>query len=478
MDYQQPTDIDEMGKPRHKMHGKRGTFMEHWNQAGVRSDYIWQLSGNAVIRGYQRRGIKASDFDFETVQTNDRTSPRIEIPRVVVETLKTDIKTLNAQDIAIFWRLFGQHRHHGIEDATATISMQALKDFLGVEHRSRIIKSLQKLTSLQMSIHVNQFGAHGRVSMPMLEMLEIDGEIVTFGMPKVLRDAVGHSRDYGWVDINAIAKFRSKYTTALYIKASFEAGKHWSKRQTIGGSRQQFASALGIPETAQTSVVEDAIARVRDDLLAISGPRRRFKLSFDLGFGPEDDILIEVGNAAKKLKEVKALNLTAEAREQVDAVNTGVNSIPTERYPNLLVLRKAATWLNSSVQFVADKWKLEVWAAMGGKAEFSVGLSDADFIGLIDQHGADDVLEFWLDKKDFAQFGSFNIAEDVGVAVERQPKKKVVTAVIETNVVEAEYVADDDISMGDDYAHLSYGDEPTPDFKTAAVDYSDDDIDF
>ncbi|MCR6502522.1 hypothetical protein MUO32_26190 [Shinella sp. CPCC 101442] len=471
MNTQQPTDLDEIAKPRHPLYGKRGTWLSAYNEHGLPCDYIWQNSGSNIIRGYQRAGIKAADLDLETSISNEKTSPRVEIPRVVVETLRIDVKALNAQDIAVFWRLFAQARHHGIEEGTATITLAALQDFLGVARASRIIQSIEKLASLSMSLHVNQPGAHGRVAMPMIASFDIADGVVTFALPYVLRMAVINSRDYGWIDINAIAHFRSKFTTGLFIKASYEAGKHWSHRKLLGGDRATFAAALGLDNT-KSNVIEDVIGRVRDDLLAISGPRRRFKISFIVGCGSDDAVLIELGNAAKRLKELKPKGLTKEALDQVKADNTGIMSVPAERYPTITRLRQAATWLGSSVLMVAEQWRMDVRGATSYADDTFVGLSGREFIALIDTHGADDVLEYWLDKRDFSRFGTFNVAEDVGVAKPRPTKLKTPILVAEPQVPKTE--VEDDVYEMTGVDNYDYGmPEPTEFLGSADCDNAD-----
>jgi hypothetical protein len=479
MNTQQTTDIDEIAKPRHPLHGKRGTWLSSYDENGLPCDYIWQNSGNNIIRGYQRAGIKAADFDLETSFANDRTSPRVEIPRVVVETLRTDIKSLNARDIAIFWRLFAQARHHGIEDGTATITLHALQDYLGLTRPERIVQSVAKLASLSMSLHVNQPGAHGRIEMPMIAEFEVADGIMTFALPYVLRMAVINSRDYAWVDINAFAHFRSKFTAGLFIKASYEAGKHWSHRSLLGGDRATFAAALGL-DNAKSNVIEDVLGRVGDDLLAISGPRRRFKVSFDAGLGPDDVVMIEVGNAARSLKSVKPKGLTKEAMDQVKADNTGIMSVPATRYPTITRLRQAATLLGSSVLMIAQQWRMDVRGATTYGDDMFVGISGREFISLIDTHGADDVLEFWVDKRDFSRFGKFNAPEDVGIAKARPNKLKTPKLASLPDVIEneVEYTEYDDVfeMTGGDYGY-DYG-MPEPVEFGSACDSDDADIPF
>lgn len=477
----QPTDIDDIAPAKHKLTGKRGPWLEANCKDGITRYFIQQLRGDDIIRGRQRKGIKAADFTAEAVWTNEQTSPRVEIPRVVIETMEFDNSKLATQDVALFWFLFAYARHSGIADETHTVSLAAIKGYLNVKARARILASFQKLYSATMSLHVNMPDAHGRIDMPMVDNFYILGDEITFTLPTVLRHAALHARDYAWVDINAIARFESKFTAALYLKLCLEAGKHWSKRSTIEDSRAEFRDRVGLPEGTKANVLEDVLNRVRADLLAISGPRRRFKIGFDLptSEGLEGRIYVQAGNSARSLKEVKPQGMTRDALVDYSYANKRALAVPAHRWPNLVRFRQAATLLHSSVLMVADMWRLDVYGAQSYPDKAIAGLTGAEFLALVDAHGPDDVLEFWVDKRDFAEFPAFHghcDLVDVGVAVDvRKPLAAPVAAkIIEAKVVEAEYVADDDISMGDDYAHLSYGDEPTPDFETAAVDDIDD----
>lgn len=480
----QPTDIDDIAPAKHKLTGKRGPWLEAHCKDGVTRYYIQQLSGDDIIRGHQRKGIKAADFTAEAVWTNETTSPRVEVPRVVIETMSFDNGKLATQDVALFWFLFAQARHSGIAEEIHTVSLATIKGYLNVKARARILASFEKLDAAMMSLHVNMPDAHGRIAMPMLEGYFILGDEITFTLPTVLRHAALHARDYAWVDINAIARFESKFTAALYLKLCLEAGRHWSKRSAVEDSRGEFRDRVGLPEGTKANVLEDVLNRVRADLLAISGPRRRFKIAFDLptSAGLDGRIYVQAGNSAVSLKEVKPQGLTREALAEFYDANKRALAVPAHRWPNLVRFRQAATLLNSSALTVADMWRLDIYGAQSYPDKAIAGLTGAEFLALVDAHGPDEVLEFWVDKRDFYEFPAFHGHRDlvdVGVAVDvRKPLAAPVTAIIETKVVEAEYVADDDISMGDDYAHLSYGDEPAPDFEASAADYSDDDIDF
>jgi hypothetical protein len=472
LELQQPTALEDMGKPRHKLHGKRGPFLEVVGKSGVTNNYIWQRSGGKIIRGSDRKGIKAKDFATEAVRSNELTSPKFEVPRVVIETMRFDIKTLNAQDVAIYWRLFAEARFRGIADETHTITMTALKGYLDSPQRARIIASMEKLTTVSMSIRVNQADAHGRVSMPMIEAVEVSKDTVTFRLPTVLRNAVLASRDYAWIDLNAIQRFESKFTVAVYLKLCYEAGKHHSRRSGVAESRDAFRARMQMPEGTKDNTLDGVIARVKADLLAIDGPRRRFDLKFTAEH--RGDIRIEVGTAARALKEVKPKTMTLKAVFEIVEANKGVLAIPQARDASITRFRQAATLLDAPVRYVADKWRLDVYGAAAYPDQAFVGLFGRDFIRMIDEFGADDMLEYWLDKRDFKELGGVRKVEDVGVAKPRKAEK-VVAEVAEPQVVEAD-VEEDVVATG----HFDDHDYGMPEFKapTDFADHDDADIPF
>lgn len=472
MELQQPTQLEDMGKPKHKLHGKRGPFLEVVAKSGVSTNYIWQRSGGKIIRGADRKGIKAKDFAVEAVRSNEQTSPKFEVPRVVIETMQFDIKTLNAQDVAIYWRLFAEARFRGIADETHTITMTALKGYLDSPQRARIIASMNKLTTVSMSIRVNQADAHGRVSMPMLEAVEVSKDTVTFRLPTVLRNAVLASRDYAWIDLNAIQRFESKFTAAVYLKVCYEAGKHHTRRSGVAESRDAFRARLQMPEGTKANILEGVISRVKADLLAIDGPRRRFDVKFVVEH--QGDIRIEVGTAARKLAEVKPKIMTLKAVFEIVEANKGVLAIPRTRDASITRFRQAATLLDAPVRYLADKWRLDVYGAAAYPDQAFVGLFGRDFIRMIDEYGADDMLEYWLDKRDFRELGGVRKIEDVGVAKPRKTAAAIVE-IAEPVVIEPD--AEDDIVATGHFDDHEYG---MPEFSkpTDFGDCDDADIPF
>lgn len=228
---------------------------------------------------------------------------------------------------------------------------------------------------------------------------------VGFALPAVLRTAVLESRDYAWFELNALLRFSSRFTAGIYLRLCYEAGKHWRYREILEPTKNEFREIMGLPGETQSSVLDDAINRVSADLEAIDGPRRRFSISFGkpIDDAPSSKFFIEVGGSAKRLKEVKPKFLTEAAREQV--LDRTRHKIDSHQYPTLTRLRQAATLLGTSVLSVSDLWRIDVKGAVSYPDDIFVGLTGREFLRLIADTGPDDVLEFWVDKRDFSHLG-------------------------------------------------------------------------
>ncbi len=472
-------------KPRKAGYGKLGTMYEGFfkdEETGqiVPGQWAWQLRRQNIIRGFQRRGIQAHDFDKEAVYSNERTSPRVEIPAVVVETMRvenngrSDGKQISSQDLCIFWRLFAHAKLNGIASENHSISMAALKAFLDVADGKRIVRSLEKLSSTRMSLHLNQPGFYGRKAMFMIEEVEIDGDVVRFRLADALLAAVLQSRGYAFVDINALPRFQLKYTIPLYIRLCHKAGQHWAKRQGLNLSRAQFRDLVGMPAATKARALETVLATVRDDLLAISGKRRRFAIEFDLPTeeGFDARFTIAAGDVLKRLKEVRRERVSGKASAELNKLYAQrALRIDDKYWPARKRLQQAATLVGASIYGVADKWRTDVWGVLNNAADV-VGISAPAFQAIINENGIDDAFEYWLDRKDFGVMVASNLKRpaaiaDVGIATERirKPAAKAAISLIDI----------DDLSRNHG---VVVGDDPLPPAPETFAEVDDDEIDF
>ncbi|WP_164924218.1 hypothetical protein [Sinorhizobium fredii] len=468
------TTLEEMEaapkRRRHKMYGKRGSVFVHEREDGSEKGYVWKSTGDDIIRGHQRGGLRCGDLSAEAVFDNERTSPRIEIPRIVIQTMQIESSHLRAGDIAAFWRLFAEARKQGISRDTHSIKLGDIVKYLGLNSLHRAKQALARLSTAVMTLRLNQIGARGTIRMQMIKLLHATDDFAAlrghdemfFRLPEALKLAVMGSRDYAWVDLNAMARFASKFTFPLYLKLCLQAGKHRIYRNVPAMTKCEFRAFVGMPEKTQASVLDKTLQLVCNDLSAISGVRRRFPIAISFEDGK---LQIVVGSAAKKLREVKPAWIAAEMATKQTAE---VDAMPAEKrklYPSLTRFRQAETAIGAPAFRIFGLWSADLHGAKSYPDEHIVGMTGREFIDLIDKVGADEVLEYWTDKRDFEVLGMSGKWRDAEV-VEHTASVRI--------PVNAPKIDMHDLI----YRRTVVGDDPLPPAPETFAEVDDDEIDF
>jgi|GEM_PF-3311037 len=392
-------------KKRHKLHGKRGGLFVHTSEDGGERGFVWQRTGDDIVRGKHRYGIRCLDLSSEAVYGNEATSPRVEVPRIVVETMKIASNHLRAHDIAAFWRLFAEARKSGINADVHSVRLGDVVRFLGLDSLHRAKQALMRLTSAEMTLRLNQPGYRGIVRTRMLQVVHDTDDLATlrgsdnlyFRLPAALKAAVLESRDYTWIELNALSRFKSKFTFPLYFRLCLAAGKDRLYRSVPAMTKAEVRALVGMPEKTQTSVLDETLQLVCDELLAISGVRKRFPIHIEY----EDDLLrIAVGRASKKLRELKPAWIAP--RMAAKLLKTVYNMPPEARvnYPPLMYFRQAETELRLPATKVFDHWRTDIH----GAANYGIGaagMAAKEFLDLIARVGAEQAFEDWVEKRDF-----------------------------------------------------------------------------
>ncbi|PDT81910.1 hypothetical protein CO676_20075 [Sinorhizobium sp. BJ1] len=452
------------------MHGKRGAVFVHEREDGSEKGYVWQATGDDIIRGHQRGGLKCGDLSAEAVFDNEKTSPRIEIPRVVIETMQIESSHLRAGDIAAFWRLFAEARKQGISRETHSIKLGDIVKYLGLNSLHRAKQALARLSTAAMTLRLNQIGARGTIRMQMIELLHDTDDLAAlrghdemfFRLPEALKLAVMESRDYAWVDLNAMSRFKSKFTVRLYLKLCLEAGKHRLYRSVPEMTKSEFRAFVGMPTKTQASVLDSTLQLVCSDLSAISGVRRRFPISITFEDGK---LVIVVGRATKKLREVKPAWIRAEMAAKQTAT---VGAMPAEKrkyYPALTRFRQAETSIGAPAIRIFGLWSADLHGAKSYPEEHIVGMTGREFLDLIGKVGADAVLEFWAAKRDF---------EVLGVAGKWRDAEVVEHTTTVRIPVKAPKIDIHDLI----YGRTVLADDPLPPKPSTFAEVDDDEIDF
>lgn len=413
-------EIENLPRKYPDLRGKRGSLLVVNDAEGEVKVHVRKRVGKAIIRGSQRFGLKCRNLSQEAVFSNQMTSPRLEIPRIVVDTMRIVSNNLRAHDVAAFWRLFAEARKCGIGRDVHSIRLSDIVNYLGLNSIHRVKQALVRLSEACMTLRLNQEGARGLCRMQMIELLhgedlaELRGhDQVFFRLPQALKLAVLHSSDYTFVELNAMARFTSKFTFPLYLKLCLEAGKYEAHRKVPAMTRSEFRTFVGMPDKTQTSVLDKTMQHVLDELLAIKGVHHRFPIS--VSFVTENNIerlVITVGSSAKRVREAKPAWIAPETAEKM--VKTVYDMKPRDRqfYPPLTRFRQAATLIETDPYKVFSVWQTDLHAVRS-YGEPIVGIPAAEFIDLVEHYGIEDVFDTWVDKRDTFSFGTMRDFEPV-----------------------------------------------------------------
>ncbi|MBD8663053.1 RepB family plasmid replication initiator protein [Rhizobium sp. CFBP 8752] len=476
---------DEEGNVYTKKHpdsGQRGRLLKLNFRDGSSETYLRKPLAREAQRARQRSGVQAKDLAIEAVYTNQKTSPRVEVPRVLVESLRLDVRKLTASDIAIWWRLFAEARDDGMTADTHFIQLSSIAKYVGIRSLDRIKASLKRLSAASLSYH----GGAGRQTVPMLECPDVadldtmsGAEWLHYSLPPGLRQIVLESTGFCRVDLNALPRFKSKFSAALYIRLCYEAGKLKAFHDEVHLSKEDVKRIVGL-EATQAEVIDDAIERIREDLITIDGPRRRYHL--EMYVSNSGKLVITFGSAQKRLLEAKPAYMTNDGIKAL--ADRSQFQLLRHQYPSVVRLRQAETTLGVAAVRISELWRVDVQRASSKHPEGCIGYSAKTFKWRIHRFGADAVFAEWIEKRDFTGLGVER--EELPDAqpfkrVQRAERRKKAHEPVLSVLAEAKpklaILDGEDLRLGDDFGALEYGDiDPT--ISAPAADVDDMDIPF
>lgn len=464
-----------------------GTNPKHIGRVWVR-----QRVAGEIIRGFQRRGVKSRDLREEAIYTNERTSPRVEVPRVVIANMRVESGNVLANDVALFWRLFAQARLDGMHRSMHSIRMSDLRHYLGYRSTARVRQCLERLANAEMTCDYGR----GRVTAPMVELVDVDADdvlwmtgepgfrkgdtLIHFRLPESLREAVLQSREYAWVDLNALSRFTCKYTTSVYMRLCLVAGRSRSEWRKFSLSKADVKRVLGMPASIRDGVFQDTMRLIETDLVSIDGPRKRFDVSM---FWPEETETFEFDTtgSSRKLREVAAVELSDAGYDRVS--DYSFTKLERSEIPSVLRLRQSTTLARETrggiqVVEVRNLWARAVNEAKDGNGV--VGMPASEFLDLV-YEDIEYALELWTERMDF---GVDVVFKPIAAKTPEEPKRLTLHDIPGAIFQYARYSPPvdnddedhdaDDLRTADDFDELQEftydGDEP-PDFEAFEDDY-------
>ncbi|MFN3506639.1 MAG: hypothetical protein ACK4ZU_04120 [Allorhizobium sp.] len=255
----------------------------HIRSDGTQVLAVSQRSGECIVRGKDRKGIRAGDWKQETGPNKHLLDqPQVEKARILVETAAVvGADELTAQDIACHEYLLACARLDGIDKPKHQIVMRQMCDYLGVAKPDRVWCSLERLMRTLVRYHIVDPRTSRRVCKPLIDGLasstnRLTGTtVIDYSIPGVIRDAILQSRSYTWLDINVFPKFRSKYSARLYPKLALMAGYDFRVRKPWTPTLPELAAFLGYSQddgdihfTYFNRVLDKALAEIAEHVTA------------------------------------------------------------------------------------------------------------------------------------------------------------------------------------------------------------------
>lgn len=411
---------------------------------------VWSSRDNdSAHRGRDRRGVRAGILAKEANYDNDVSNPRVELPYALtkgklfrVEDGVEMADRLTATDQALWHYLFARAKDHinslplegsdaGFRDKGAyggrslvhDVTVRDMLAYVGINNPARLRESLERIAETQIRYDIRY--RRTRLTRPvryltihpMPEKLR-SRDLIKFEIDPEVRVSMLMSRLYVTVDLNALTKFRSRYSARLHAKLSLMASRHvgllLSKKNKAGEvglnqrlwivSPEDLAKVLGYPmSTFREKTFLAAMKKVIAEMEALPSINKRFE--FVCAF-PTEKLPMYVFSTdmpRKSVFDVHRAWLGRAAFFHASAHNRPFKRSQIQMKDNQFVhhvrIAQAQAFTGIDGLKLSMEWRLDVSAANGRLVDEVAGWSAGEFLAKIDRFGPEAVFETWLSRK-------------------------------------------------------------------------------
>jgi len=440
---------------------------------------VSQRTGERIIRGKDRKGVRAGDWQKETGPDRHMLDqPQVEKARILVETAAVvGADDLTAQDIACHEYLMACARKDGIDKPTHQIKMRQLCDYLEVSKPERVWSSLERLMRTLVRYHIVDPKTSRRVCKPMIDGLAMSTNrltgktVIDYSIPAVIREAILQSRSYTWLDINVFPKFRSKYTARLYPKLALMAGYDYRLRKPWQPTLPELAAFIGYSQddgeihfTAFTRVLDKALSEIEEHVdrfeVTCVKPKRGSGRGRPVPAGAT--FYFQTTTASKSLwaHAPAVLGPTQEARIE----DQRYSPLRPHEHPPVKYFAQAQTMTSLLAEDLSDRWRRDVSAARH-EPEMRIGTMTGGMLtSILDGEGLRNAFRIWLNMAVIANPDDLVFLPPTA----DEPTMAIQGRVAETWIEEEVWYSDDgyteedereDLRTGDDFGDTGYGEE-------------------
>ncbi|KQS84846.1 replication initiation protein [Rhizobium sp. Leaf383] len=411
---------------------------------------VWSSRDNdSAHRGRDRKGIRAGDLVREARYDNDISNPRVEIPYVltkgktfrVIEGAEVPDR-LTAADQALWFYLFARAKADinsldkvggdgGLRDREAYagerrvhgVAVGDMLAYLGIANPARLRESLERIGETEVRYDIRY--RRTRLTRP-VRYLSIHSmpdklrsrDLIRYEIDPEVRVCMLLSRTYVPIDLNALTRFKSRYTVRLFQLLSQMASRHSalleSKRNKQGKvglnrrhwapSPQELATRLGYPmATFRAPTFLAAMEKVITDLDALAALHKRFDF---VAARPTERLpayAFAVTEARKAMFDGARAWLGGAAFFHASA-HTRPGHRPgikmtDGQFVRLTRIAQAQAYTHQDGLKISKAWRADVEAANRGTGDEIAGWQPDDFLARIERFGPEAVFEAWVIRK-------------------------------------------------------------------------------
>lgn len=475
-------------------------------------DVWWTRNTETAHLGRDRRGVRAGDLVKEAVYDNDISSPRVEIPVSVMkgrtfavrDGMETDDR-LTAADQALWYYLIARAKDQinkapregsdgGLKDKAAyggrslvhEVSVKDMLAYLGTANPTRLRESLERIGETWARYDIRY--RRTRLTKP-VRYLAIDElpeklrskHIVRYEIDPAVRVGMLMTRRFVTIDLNAVSKFRCRYSARLYARFALMASRHSGFLETADGRKGRFwipssedlARQVGYPMPSfRLSTFVATMTKAINEINALPAVNHRFEVRTvyptdrvpPFGFGVSEMRKAPFDLRAPWIKP-QAFHHATEHRwlKKRKAILMG-----DEQFVRIVRVAQAQAFTGVDAMRISQAWRKDVEDANAGEVATVIGWSREEFLTRIKKYGAEAVFGHWLTVRAEAWKAEIEAANEEAAAVMMAQvvvPKLLLDAVPNDMEPELYYGSDDDedegedLRTGDDWGDLFVYDE-------------------
>lgn len=410
---------------------------------------VWSSRDNdCAHRGRDRRGVRAGILAKEAHYDNDVSNPRVELPYALTKgkmfRIEDGVETadrLTATDQALWHYLIARAKDHinslplegsdaGFRDKGAyggrslahRVKVSDMLTYIGINNPARLRESLERIAETQVRYDIRY--RRTRLTRP-VRYLTItipeklrSRDVIRYEVDPEVRVAMLMSRRYVTVDLNALTKFRSRYSARLHAKLSIMASRHvgllLAKKNKSGEvglnkrmwlvSAEDLAKELGYPmATFREKTFLAAMKKVIAEMEALPSINRRFEFVCSLPTEKVPMFAFSTDEARKSVFDVHRAWLGRAAFFHASAhTRPGKRSqirMKDNQFVHHVRIAQAQAFTRIDGLKLSMEWHSDVSAANSGLVDEVAGWPTAEFLAKIDRFGPEAVFQTWLSRK-------------------------------------------------------------------------------